>query len=125
MSSSYVEYRGHGFWSFDPYLEHLLALLAEAGQKIPNQAWLAEACSHWRAQSSGSFAGWIHPMLDEYVTSDERRSILGSILETAISGSGVTTEVKKTAELLRLLIEEQLETDQTSPLDYMVQGPKP
>ena len=30
MGSSFVEYNGHGFWSWDGYLEHELFQLAEA-----------------------------------------------------------------------------------------------
>jgi hypothetical protein len=125
MSSSYVKYRGHGFWSFDPYLEHLLSLLADAARHVTDQEWLIGAREHWLNQASGNFAGWIHPMLDEYVTNEESRNILKSLLSTLTSNPGLTTEVRKTAQLLQSLVEGHLATDESSPLDYMVHGPQP
>ncbi len=125
MSSSYVRYRGYGFWSFDPYLEHLLVLLAKAVQKIPNQEWSTKARDHWLTQASGNFAGWIDPMFDEYIRDEEHRFVLISALDTLIPQRDLTIEVRKTAELLRSLIEGRMSTDESSPLDYMVRGPQP
>ena len=69
MSTSYVEFRGHGFWSFDPYLEDFFSALAAS---IPQNAptWLEAARAHWLEQSGGAFAGWIRPRFDE-LASDE------------------------------------------------------
>ena len=40
MGSSFVEYNGHGFWSWDGYLEHLSFLLAEAiGPSRMSRGW--------------------------------------------------------------------------------------
>ena len=55
MSTSFVEYRGRGFWSLDEYLEHVLALLAERIGNSPSQEWLANLRDHWHTQSSGNF----------------------------------------------------------------------
>ena len=66
MSSSFVEYRGRGFWSWDGYLEHVLALLADRIGSSPKQEWLVQLRDHWSTQSSGAFSGWIHPKLDEF-----------------------------------------------------------
>ena len=46
MGSSYVEFRGHGFWSWGGYLEHFLAGLAEevsGAESVPE--WLADAAT--------------------------------------------------------------------------------
>ena len=64
MSTSFVEYRGRGFWSLDDYLEHVLSLLADRIETSPDEKCLADLGEHWRAQSSGNFRGWIHPHLD-------------------------------------------------------------
>jgi hypothetical protein len=125
MGSSFVEYRGHGFWSYDGYLEHLLAVIAECVGDNPADGWLAPAREHWLKMSSGNFSGWIHPNLDEYLTSDERRLTFLRGLETLLSGDRITREVKETAELLRQLLTGELETDESSPLDYMVTGEHP
>jgi hypothetical protein len=70
MRTSFVEYKGRGFWSWDGYLEHVLFLLADTIGLSPPELWLKEAQDHWREQSSGIFNGWIHPNLDEYVSSE-------------------------------------------------------
>lgn len=84
MSSSFVKYRERGFWSWDGYLEHLLALLADEVGPSPEQEWLTDLRDHWRSQASGAFGGWIHPKLDEYVTSEERL--------TAVIAAGVAVK---------------------------------
>lgn len=125
MSTSFVEYRGRGFWSWDGYLEHVLALLADRIGSSPNQEWLEELRDHWRAQSSGAFRGWIHPKLDDFVTSDERREKVLALLESITSQHGFTREAEQTVRLLEALLLGQLKTEASSPLEYMVSGPHP
>lgn len=125
MSTSFVEYHGRGFWSFDDYLEHVLSLLADRIGESPNQEWLANLRDHWRSQSSGNFRGWIHTKLDEFVTSEERREKVLALLADITSQSDVTREVQETTRLLESLLRGQLSTNESSPLDYMVSGAQP
>ena len=125
MSTSFVEYRGRGFWSWDGYLEHVLALLADRIGSSPNQDWLAEMRDHWRTQSSGNFRGWIHPKLDEFVTGDEQREAVLALLEGIKSQPDITPEAEQTARLFAMLLLDELKTDASSALDYMVTGPHP
>jgi len=125
MSTSFVEYRGRGFWSWDGYLEHVLALLAERIGSSPKDEWLAQLRDHWSAQSSGTFSGWIAPKLDEFLTNDERRETVLVLLGNIISQPSLTREAEQTARLLEALLRDQLNTDASSPLDYMVSGPHP
>lgn len=81
MSSSFVEYNGRGFWSWDGYLEHVLTLMANRIGNSPNQEWLADLRDHWREQSSGAFRGWIHPNFDEFLTDIQRREIVLNLLK--------------------------------------------
>ena len=119
MSSSFVSYRGKGFWSWDGHLEHVLALLSE---KIPTESaapWLAEVRQHWQEQSSGGFMGWVHPKLDEFAPTEERRKIILQIVEAA-DVADVTPEARATLKLIASLLRGELNTDASSPLDYMV-----
>lgn len=125
MSTSFVEYRGRGFWSWDGYLEHVFSLIADRIGGSPKEEWLAQLRDHWRSQSSGAFRGWINPKLDEFVTSDERRETVLALVEGIISQSSITREAEKTARLMDALLRGQLNTDASSPLDYMVSGPQP
>ena len=125
VSSSYVEYRGKGFWSWDGYLEHALALLADAVGPADSIQWLTAARQHWHQQSSGAFAGWVHPSLDEYASTDERRQVLLGLLESVACRTDATLEVKATIQLLTALLRGELRTDAASPVDYMVTGQQP
>jgi hypothetical protein len=125
MSTSFVEYHGRGFWSWDGYLEHVLALLAHRIGNSPQHEWLAELRDHWRTQASGAFHGWIHPQLDEFVTTDERRETVLALLDDIASETDLTQEAKETSSLLASLLRGRIETDESSPLDYMVSGSQP
>ena len=125
MGTSFVGYRGRGFWSWDGYLEHLLFLLSEAIGPSPDEPWLNEVRDHWLEQASGAFTAGIHPQLDEYATSIERRNVILALIGDVISSPNVTQEVKETAELLRRLLLGQISTDESTPLDYMVSGQFP
>ena len=125
MGSSFVAYRGRGFWSWDGYLEHLLALLASEIGPSPNEAWLALARDHWLEQSSGNYPAMIDPKLDELAGDDPRRRVLLSILEALCTRRDTTREVIDTAFLLGRLLLCELPTTESSPLDYMVSGPQP
>ena len=125
MSTSFVEYRGRGFWSWDGYLEHVLALLADRIGEAPGEEWLIELRNHWRDQSSGAFRGWIHPKFDEFLATDNRRETVLTILDETISQPHLTREARETATLLERLLRGQITTDASSPLDYMVSGAHP
>jgi len=125
MSTSFVGYRGRGFWSWDGYLEHVLFLLADRIGESPDEKWQADLRDHWRTQLSGEFRGWIHPNLDEFLTSDARRNTVLTLLIGLTSQPDLPREAQETVKLLELLLRGQLKTDETSPLDYMVSGPQP
>ena len=125
MSTSFVEYRGRGFWSWDGYLEHLLSMIADQIGSSPKEEWLAQLRDHYRSQSSGGFRGWINPKLDAFVVSDERREIFLALVEGVISQDGITQESERTARLMDALVRGELNTDASSPLDYMVSGRQP
>lgn len=125
MSTSFVEYRGYGFWSWDGYLQHVLALLADEIGVSPNQEWLRELRDHWRLHSSGVFLGFIHPSLDEFLTTDERRDTVLGLVRQIRESAGLTREARETAELFESLLLGMLKTDASSPLDYMVSGDFP
>ena len=125
MGSSFVAYRGQGFWSWDGYLEHLLALLASEIGPSPNEAWLARARDHWLEQSSGNYSAMIDPELDELAGDDPHRVVVLAILDAVCSRHDATHEVIDTGALLGRLLRGDLATTESSPLDYIVSGPLP
>ena len=125
MSTSFVEYSGHGFWSWDGYLEHVLSLIADRIEISPKEEWLGKLRDHFRAQSSRGLRGSINPKLDEFVTSNERQEKVLGLVEGVISQPGITREAEETARLLMALLRGELNTDASSSLDYMVSGTQP
>jgi hypothetical protein len=125
MSNSFVEYRERGFWSWDGYLEHVLSLLASKIGQSPSEPWLRELRDHWRSQASGAFSGWIHPKLDKYVVSEDRRKVVLALVEGVVEEPGLTREAEETAKLLKGLLLGDITTDASSPLGYMVSGEHP
>jgi hypothetical protein len=81
---------------------------------------LSELRDHWRLQSAGYFNGWIHPKLDEYLTSDERRTAVLKLVDNIALRPDLTEEANQTLALLIALLKGELSTDASSPLDYMV-----
>ncbi len=125
MGTSYVEYRGKGFWSWDGYLEDALALIAEAIEAENSPDWLKAARQHWTDQASGVFSGWIHPKLDEFLTTEERQHVFLRITESVLARNDLTREARATLEMMASLVRGEIQTDAGSPLDYMVSGEFP
>jgi hypothetical protein len=122
MSTSFIEYRGKGFWSFDGYLEHALALLADTIDERNSPPWLVAARQHWTQQASGVFRAWIHPQFDEFLTTEERQQVFLRLAEAVLGRDDLTPEAEETMRLVVRLIRGEIQTDASSPLDYMVQG---
>ncbi|SBT45718.1 hypothetical protein [Micromonospora auratinigra] len=68
MGSSYLEYRGSGFWVRDYQAEVWLYLLAqEAEQAAAAHGWLTEARDDWHMQATAGFMGCVSSCLDEHL----------------------------------------------------------
>jgi hypothetical protein len=100
MSTSYVKYRGKGFWSWDGYLEDALAVIAETLETQNSPDWLKAAGKHWTVQATGAFMRWIHPQLDDFLTPKERCRVLLLIIASALDRMDLTPEVKATLEMI-------------------------
>ncbi len=121
MGSSFTEFKGYGFWSRDYFLEEWLReLAAECRKQIPYQSWLVAACEHWELQATGIFNGWVHANLDEFLTDAERESLITSISEKVRDRFPLNRPLNQTGDLFVRLLKGELNTDASSPLDYMV-----
>lgn len=125
MSTSYVEFRGKGFWSWDGYLEGALRLLAEATIPDDDPEWLVSARQHWLTQASGVFSGWVHPKFDELLATEDRLQVFFQLTDAVLRRNDLPREARATLHLLIALIRGELSTDASSPLDYMVSGQFP
>ena len=125
MGSSFIDYRGRGFWSRDPYIEGFLGHLADAAATLPSEDWLRDAIKHWRLQASGIFNGWVHPLFDEYLSNDERRLVVLGLVSQVRDRAGSIIVLQQTCDLVEKLLKSELATDAGSPLDYMVRATHP
>jgi hypothetical protein len=121
VGSSFTEFRDYGFWSRDQFIEAWLrALAAECRKLEASEPWLAEACEHWELQATGIFSGWVHAMLDEFLTDADRVSLITSISERVKNNYPPGHSLNKTGDLFIRLLKGELLTKDSSPLDYMV-----
>ena len=121
MGSSFIKYRDHGFWSHDTFVEDLAREVATVIDGLPKaEAWLAELGAHWRLQASGDFSGWIHLKLDDFLVSEERRKSLRNIVRSVAGRHAAEDPIHQTGVFVVRLLDGELATDATSPLDYMV-----
>lgn len=121
MGSSFVEYRGYGFWSSDAFIEQLARKVATAiEERTDKEAWQADLAAHWKAQGSESFNGWIHLNLDEFLTGEEKRTQIRKLVQSVTKEFAEHDPVRQTGVLLVKLLDGELKTNAASPLDYMV-----
>jgi hypothetical protein len=121
MGSSFIKYRDYGFWSFDRFIERLADEVAEAIAKPTVEDWRTELAAHWKRQATGNFGGWVHLNLDEFVTGEERREQLRKVVQTVVDQHPPGDDpIRQTGVLLLQLLDGNLMTDASSPLDYMV-----
>lgn len=122
MGSSFIEYRGHGFWSSDSFIESLAGEVAKAIERQPKKEdWQANLSAHWKLQSSGAFGGWVHLNLDEFLTGEEHREKLRAVVQAVVSLHASDDPIHQTGILLLRLLDGELTTEASSPLDYMVE----
>jgi hypothetical protein len=77
VGSSFIDYRGHGFWARDSGIEVWLFLLCveidDAGD-VPD--WLLRARDDWHDQATVGFMGFVSPSLDQHLGDDQGRVAL-------------------------------------------------
>jgi len=126
MGSSFIEYRGYGFWSHDPFIERFAAETAGVIEsQVEKQEWEIDLSAHWILQASGVFGGCIHLKLDDFLVSEERRRKLRQIAQSVTEQHAPDDPIHQTGILLLRLLDGQLKTDSSSPLGYMVGRNKP
>ncbi|MET8447908.1 hypothetical protein [Streptomyces sp. NPDC005209] len=77
MGSSYMDYRGFGFWARDHQAEVWLYLLTQETKEVEDApAWLAAAREDWETQATVGFTGFVSSCLDEHLATDPERTAL-------------------------------------------------
>ena len=117
MGTSFVEYKGFGFWSRDNFLEAWLNTLLDEMQKLPTAGeWQESLMEHWRSQRSID-GGCMSIGLDEFLTDTRKKEFALSVSRKALGHSNLLG--RRTGELFIDLLEGKLRTIASSPIDYL------
>ncbi len=77
MASSYIQYKGNGFWTYDNPICVIAAYLYLEIMKIESMPrWLEEYGSDLRDNSYGYFVGFTSLRLDAFIVDDDRLAII-------------------------------------------------
>lgn len=125
MSSSFIQFQGHGFWSYDPFTETLIAEVAANAEHRTDADWIKRLSAHWKLQSSGAYRGWMHLMLDEFITSSVRNTDLQTIVSESLQHRSDDDPIRKTGVLLLLLLKGDITWMASSPTDYVARLNEP
>ena len=118
MGRSFVEFKGHGFWTRDEWLlDWLMAALRDINDIKNLKRWELEIGQEWDKAIATGFPGGIYPNLDALLTNDEKCQFVIN-LSKKIGETAMEPRVKRLAELFVDLIEGKLKTTNSSPIDY-------
>ena|SRR6478752_2095103 len=116
MGTSFIEYKQFGFWSRDNFIESWLTTLLAEMQSAPMlEKWQKSLIDDWLIQGTTG-SGWFLG-LDKYLIDAQRKDSLLSLAKRALKFSDPLG--RETGELFIKLLEGQLETNESSPIDYL------
>lgn len=117
MGTSFVEYKGFGFWTRDSFLESWLTTLLNEMKKLSAlEPWQESLIEHWRVQATID-GGVMSAGLDEFLTDGKRRDFVLSMATEALEHSEPVGH--RTGELFINLLAGKLKTIVSSPIDYL------
>jgi len=117
MGTSFVEYKGFGFWTRDNSLESWLTSLLEEMQKLPSlESWQEALRKHWRIQSIID-GGVMSVGLDDFLIDSPRKDFVVSLAKAGLQRSAPLGH--RTGELFIDLLDGKLKTTESSPIDYL------
>ena len=117
MGTSYVAYKGFGFWTRDVFLESWLNTLLVEMRTVPaREAWQEALINHWQTQVQID-GGVMSAGLDEFLTDKAREALVLRVARQALRNS--ERKALRTGELFLDLVEGKLKTTVSSPVDYL------
>ena len=117
MGTSFIKYKGFGFWSRDSFIESwLTTLIAEMRKLHDLKTWQQELMEHWKIQATID-AGCMSLRLDEFLIDESREKSMLSLAKQALNSSEPLG--RETGELFIKLLEGHLQTNVSSPIDYL------
>src|SRR5258708_5639367 len=85
MASSFIEYKGKGFWVRDSLIEISLNFFVEAAESLKNRPnWFNDISGKYAAIIEGGFPGWKNLELDEILIDTSSKEQFNSMIDAAI-----------------------------------------
>ena len=117
MGTSFIEYKGFGFWSRDRNIQDwVTALIAEMRMLTAPEPWQDELIESWQHEVQVD-GGCISLRLDEWFADELRRDLVRRVAAQAVRRA--TEDAKRTGELFVALLAGDLRTNVRSPIDYL------
>ena len=119
MGTSFIKYKGFGFWSRDSFIESWLTTLIVEMRKLQGddlKTWQHALIEEWRIQIIID-GGCMSLRLDEFLIDGAREGLMLFLAKRALNFSDPLG--RETGELFIKLLEGQLETNESSPIDYL------
>jgi hypothetical protein len=117
LGTSYVAYKGFGFWTRDAFLENWLETLLDEMGKLPVlETWQESLMGHWRTQTTID-GGVMSLNLDQFLTDTARETFVLLLAKRALERSGPPG--RQTGQLFVDLLAGRLKTTVSSPVDYL------
>jgi hypothetical protein len=117
MGTSFIQYKGFGFWTRDNYLENWLNnLIEELSKSAHLEKWQEELAAYWRIQAKID-GGCIAVDLDKYLIDSIRERFMIELAERTLDRHYPAGF--RTGELFKDLLAGRLKTTVSSPIDYL------
>jgi len=85
MGSSYTEFRGKGFWSWDNLLQAWLCTMSlQMSGRVGSSDWQHKLRDTWLLTSHSCGSGCVSASLDEFLTDRERVEVVLEVVEGSI-----------------------------------------
>ena len=122
MGTSFVEYKGFGFWTRDSFLESWLTTLLDEMRKLQQlEPWQQSLMARWHIQAAID-GGCIAVGLDEFLTDGTKKDFLLLLAKGSLEHSKLIG--RRTGELFIDLLSGKLKTTVSSPIDYLGSPPE-
>jgi hypothetical protein len=117
MGTSFIKYKGFGFWSRDSFIESWFSTLIAEMRKLHDlETWQQALMEHWRIQAIID-GGCMSLKLDEFLADGSREESMLSLAKRALNSSEPLG--RETGELFIKLLEGTLQMNVSSPIDYL------
>src|SRR4051812_46659096 len=83
MGTSFIRYRGAGFWATDTFIQLWMRLFEQEVRQMEDPPqWLRDAAEYWEYEAGATHSA--NPRLDEYAPDAERAAVVAQVAQRAL-----------------------------------------